>query len=362
MKRTNNDINSLLHVIVVLLLLPGFLWAGAARTITLPEVLKPDAIAVDENHIYITEFPTIYIYSLENLKLIKTFGKKGEGPGEIMSFNRAYLHTQPGGIILSTRHKVLYFTKQGEFIKQLKSNPSTWGGLKPVGNHFVSMARATKGDTYLISVNLYSHDIKMIKELQACRFWFQHETTGKDLETLNIQFPQHHVSKDKIFVKGVDEGFIIHVFDQNGNKLHTINRDYEKIKVTETDKKRYLDYFRTSTMFGKHFERLKDRFTFPRYFPAIQTFIAADGKLYIVTYKKQGAKSEVLILDSQGKLLRQVFLPIYPDDEIFSRILENRITKQISNAAFAIKNGKLYQIRENIEKKTWELDIYEIKY
>ncbi len=54
----------------------------------LPEVMKPDNITVYENERYVVEGPEIY--SLKALKLIRKFGKKGEGPGELISIPGFY--------------------------------------------------------------------------------------------------------------------------------------------------------------------------------------------------------------------------------------------------------------------------------
>jgi hypothetical protein len=49
----------------------------AAKTIPLPELTNPAGILVDNDQIYIIQFPNIFIYSLKDFKLKKTFGKRG---------------------------------------------------------------------------------------------------------------------------------------------------------------------------------------------------------------------------------------------------------------------------------------------
>ncbi len=166
---------------------------------------------------------------------------------------------------------------------------------------------------------------------------------------------------NKIFLKGLEEEFVIHVFAASGQKLYSINREYKKIKMTEADKKRYLDYFKTSRIFGKAYDQIKPRLEFPVYFPALQTFAAADGKLYAVTYGKKNGKTQVIVMDLKGKLLKTVFLPLHETDDELARTLENRLSRQVTNSTFAIKNGKFYQVLENQDKESWELHIHEIK-
>ncbi|MGD2085254.1 MAG: hypothetical protein PVH61_03635 [Candidatus Aminicenantes bacterium] len=131
--------------------------------------------------------------------------------------------------------------------------------------------------------------------------------------------------------------------------------------MTEADKKRYLDYFKTSRVFGKAYDQMKSRLEFPSYFPALQTFAVADGKIYAVTYGKKNGKTEVLVLDLKGKLLKTVFLPLHQRDDELAMTLENRVARQVTNSTFAIKNGKFYQVLENQNEESWELHIHEIK-
>ena len=121
---------------------------------------------------------------------------------------------------------------------------------------------------------------------------------------------------------------------------------------------RYLDHFKTSRIFAKVYDRIKSRLEFLVYFPALQTFAVADGKIYAVTYGKKYGKSEVIVLDLKGKLLKTVFLPLHERDDELAMNLENRISRQVTNSTFAIKNGKFWEnIYPRQGKKLYELEI-----
>jgi hypothetical protein len=351
-----------LTVLTVVLLIFFTSSISAVKVIPFGEVNRPISINVDDAYIYIVEFPGIYLYSLEGFKLVKKFGKRGEGPGEIMGFNRVHLHVQPDKIMLSNKHKIMYFSKQGDFLKEFKSNPSFWGKVIPIEGNFVSMNRPRDPSNYFHNIRIYNSDLEEIKDIHQGDYWFQHLTRSKKNSLpLYIQFPQFHVDGNKIFLKGLEEDFVIHVFAASGKKLYSINREYKKIKMTAEDKNRYLDYFKTSRIFGRAYDQMKSRLEFPVYFPALQTFAVADGKIYVVTYGKKNGKTEVLVLDLKGKLLKTVFLPLHQRDDELAMTLENRVSRQVTNSTFAIKNGKFYQVLENQDKQSWELHIHEIK-
>ena len=72
----------------------------ATKTIPLPELTNPAGILVEDDQIYITQFPEIFIYSLKDFKLKKTFGKRGEGPAEFKGYARTAVY--PGYIFVNS--------------------------------------------------------------------------------------------------------------------------------------------------------------------------------------------------------------------------------------------------------------------
>lgn len=66
---------------LLILLLLLLLFAGcvhAQKIVPLPGLGKPDSITIDDQRLYITDQGTIALYSLEDFKLKKKFGRQGE--------------------------------------------------------------------------------------------------------------------------------------------------------------------------------------------------------------------------------------------------------------------------------------------
>jgi uncharacterized protein YlbG (UPF0298 family) len=98
-----------------------------AVVIELPEIINPDSITVDKDHIYITDFPSVYIYSLKDYRLIKKFGRVGEGPKEWLKYALLSLHDNY--LVISDQNKMLFFSKTGDYIKEIKARSTIyWGG------------------------------------------------------------------------------------------------------------------------------------------------------------------------------------------------------------------------------------------
>ncbi len=91
----------------------------------LRELTRPWSISVEGERIYVVEGTSIYIYSLDDLALNKTFGRSGEGPEEfkiIPTINRGSVHlvSQKDTLIVSSQGKVSFYSPNGEFTREYK--------------------------------------------------------------------------------------------------------------------------------------------------------------------------------------------------------------------------------------------------
>lgn len=338
-------------LICMAMVLPG-------EVVSLPGLLRPDSVTVGEDYVYITDFPTIYIFNRQDFSLVKKFGRSGEGPREFLQF--ACVFIRGDDLFVCDNVKVLLYTKDGKYKKEIRARNFIWRELMPVGNKFIGKGRFNENKIEYISLNLYDGALNQEKQVLKYRFWGQ-GYLGKMNNIVDYRNIQYIPYNGKIFVKPGEKAFIIDVYDTSGGKLYRIQRDYEKIPVTDTDIKRYHDYFRTYSRARRNYEQVKKKLGFYTVFPAIQTFTAADDKIYVVTYKKRDGNSEVLVLDLKGKLLKTVFLPLFKSDELFFRSIENNIFRRINNSTFAIKDGKLYRLILDEEAEIWELHVTDVK-
>jgi hypothetical protein len=187
---------------------------------TLPEeVLKPELIRVQGNELLVVEGPTIFIFSLDDLKLKRKFGKEGEGPGEFKKVpnfsNNIIVH--PSSILVESLDKISYFSREGELIKEKRKYP---GSLKvmPVGENFAVTGFLQGKEGKLIAVlSIFNSEMEKKQELYQQKF-SQQGISEADLIPDSLNF---WVYDNKIFVEESPNGFFIEVFDKEG-----------KIKIT----------------------------------------------------------------------------------------------------------------------------------
>ncbi len=336
----------LIALIIMLPLLVNMTFA--TKVVPLPDLLQPELIRVDENQMYITEGANIYIYSLKDFHLIKKFGKQGEGPQEFMTgvgvVGVMWMEIQPDHIFIHTMGKISTFSKQGTFIKEKKISLAYGAVMHPIGNRFVGIGFPSEKGIRYWTFNIYDSNLNIIKEM------YRYERTfypGRDIDLLGIRMPDFCVYDKKIFVADTLKTGAIYVFDQNGNQLYSINPGYEKVEITREVEKRLRDNSSAGRQ-RQFYEMYKHKIKFPKYFPAMRFMTAADGKLYIMTYKTKEDKTQFLIFTTKGTFLKKVFLPI--------KDMEVRYF-----CPFTIKNNKLYHLYDNENTEGWELHITTIE-
>ncbi len=330
----------------------------SAGEITLPGLTNPDAVLVDDQQIYVVEFPTVHIYSLKDFKRVKSFGRRGEGPGELLKY--AQLYVLPDRLMIGDRNKVIFFGKDGTFQKELKPKALLNWGAAPLGKNFIGKSKGRDGKVEYNTAVIYSPTLEKVKEITRSRFFYTEWKGGKKCDAVAVRGLQFQVWDGRVFVQK-DPGFVIEVYDSAGSLVRTIRRDVKPVPMTAKAKENYRDYFRSTMPWKRMYEgQFKNELSFPEHLPAICRFLVTDGKIYAMTYKQKDGKSQFIILDTKGKLIRETFLPFERGDDWFQHSLTKSTRRHIGNPTFTIRNNKLYQLVENQEEEEWELRVTDI--
>lgn len=325
-------------LIVWMVLTCGYILAAdGAGTVSLPDLVNPLKLQVGNDRIVIAEKISVFIYSLGDVKLLKKFGTEGEGPGELKS-RITRLEIQPDYIFINSVGKVSYFSKDGRFIKELKT-PSPDLRLKPFGNHFVGERMVTDKDTLFLSVDIYDGNGKKVGHVY--RREREVQARGKGTRVFAHPLP-YYASRGKIFV-ATGSDFVIDVLDESGKKLYAITREYQRARVTGDDRKRVMHHLETDPGIKPYLDMIKP-IIFPDNYPAIRNYYVADGRIYVLTYKIKEGNTECLIFNTNGQYLKTVFLPY-------------RYKNPVDEYPADIKSDRLYQVVENEDSEEWELHI-----
>ncbi|MCP4217856.1 MAG: hypothetical protein GY765_24655, partial [bacterium] len=240
--------------------------ALSAKTVAMDELIKPDAILVDGKDMVIIDGVSILVYSMEDLKLLKKFGKQGEGPKEFFASPSPWIpsvrvYLKPKRIFVNSFGKAVVFDRKGNYKYEFKTGRPENQHI-PLDKKYAVMGRALEGTIRYITYSIHGADKKKEKEFFRIK---SPEQRGKTLNPLvmgmikNIFYRQSY--GDKVFLP--DGGGTIHVFDESGKKTATIKPPFKPIVFTSKDKKEYIDFFTNDTRFKRVYARDEHRVKFP---------------------------------------------------------------------------------------------------
>jgi hypothetical protein len=333
-------------IIFCLLAILLFLFSDAVHAtevIPLPDLLKPQTITADRSQLYITAGTTIHIYSLQDYRLKKSFGQKGEGPGEFKSYwdMGVRLDVQSDTIFVHSRGKVSYFTKAGEFLNEIRLPNGFFH--KPLGDSYVALRGRLRDNIRWNTVNIYDKDFNLVKEIGHKAHWFQ---PGQKIDPVDVRNLRFCVYGGRIYLE--NQTGKIDVFGAKGQLLLSTQQSFDRAIITEKDKEDYHTYYKTHPAYKTDYHSLKQLIKFPEYYPFLKYFDVADDCIYVFTYIKKDGKSELYLFDLNGGLKKKIYLSM-PD-----------INPQQVYPLVTVRNGNIYQLIENEDSEEWELHVTNI--
>ncbi|MDQ1354022.1 MAG: hypothetical protein QG657_4331, partial [Acidobacteriota bacterium] len=256
----------------------------AVKLGSLPDVQKPLRFTIDGDLLYIPDQNSLFVYSLKDFKVKQKIGGKGDGPAEFdRTPNSNILKNE---IVLFSFMKFAWFKKDGTLLMEKRTYPSMLTNIYPLGNHYViHTSHFDIEGQIVIEINIVDQDLKTIKSL------FSHTkkkeySGGKNVVRFMETAVLFQCNTNNIFLANGSKGLFIEVFDYNGQSVRVIEKDFPKIKIPESVKKKRLEDF-LKPYSPDHKKRIENTFTFefPEYFPAIQEFLVVCVTLYIKTYR-----------------------------------------------------------------------------
>lgn len=337
-------------VILMIVSISTFI-ATATEIAELTEISRPSIFLVNQNKAYILEDASVSVYDLKKFKLIKKFGKAGEGPREFkydandgrplsMSFYK-------GKLIVNSTNKMSFFDEDGNYLSEKKIPVDRI--LFPVKGKYLGIGptmNVEKKKQYL-GFTLYSRDFKSTDVVFLSDF--EMSNTIKILLPMTT-FTYNPVYKDKIYVNSKSDEFMIEVLNSEGKKEYVIKKDYPKIKVPGNFKEDALEYFRTSPKYKRAYEFVKKVLKVREFYPPIRDIQIVDDHIYILTFKRQGDLWELIKLDLKGNEKGRTFIQLSEYDLI-----------SFFPVFYSIYKDKIYTLVEDEDDEVWKIHVTEFK-
>ena len=339
-----------LFIVLLLLLNTGI--AFSTEPVVLNEIYSPNKIEIYNGKLYVAQETSFFIYSMKDLKLIKKFGRKGEGPGELTPSPYIFndISNVQKNIFVQSEKKVIYFSDNGSFIREAKKNRKYFKMLPFGKNYVINHLEDDAKRNSFISISLMDKNYKLIKNIYKQE---KPVITGRRSGVQNLPMltdnPQFAVYKDHLYVETSNKGYVFEIYNLNGEKIKTLANMIKPVAINDKDKARTLNSLkndktiRAAAKDSGGWENFKKRynFIFPEFFPMISDFVIDSNKIYIQTFEIKENKTKYIIMDLKGKIIKTVFLPTMADIP-FTAILVGQVVR-----LFKIYNGKFYYLKDN---------------
>lgn len=314
----------------------------------LTELKNPIEIYANQGRLYITDCSneeqrctSVLVYSLKDYRYLFKLGGDGEEPGKytMQMGHSVYVGFPPDKLFINDYNKIGLYTSEGKYLYE-KKTPGNSTIYHALDNRYVGRENIKEDGLSYYVVYLYDADLERMKEIYRVENPYDTETKKNRVFTRDLFYQSY---KNHIYIKGKSEEFIIDVFDSSGTRTSTIHLPYTREEVTDHHKDEVYQNYKNHPFFGKYYDMIRAEIVFPEYLPVVFSFRVADERIYITTYKRKEDKTEIIILDLKGKILKKVFVPF-----------------SWQNPRYAILNGEMLQLIKNEDTNQWELKITRI--
>jgi len=211
---------------------------------------------------------------------VKSFGQKGQGPGEIQYIVWTGLDNQDDIFVSDNgNRRILFFTGEGEFIREIRY-PTKVSLLYPLsnGNYFglwnIDPENSSK-DMYIWAFSLYTPEFNEIKLLDSQNVY--------DFNTQGIRgivsrpFTAKKITYQYVYLACEDRGYEILKYDLEGNLIQKIRKEYQPIEVSNQVIQEKKELFKGYGM----------NIWFPKFWPPMgDFFLDDDGRIFVMTFEK----------------------------------------------------------------------------
>lgn len=339
-------------ILLILLLLAGL--GFAAKLGTLSRVLRPEMIRVVDDEIYVVEGTSIFAFRLKDLGYLRHFGQEGEGPGELKnnpSFTN-FVTPLPGSLLVMGLDKAIRFSPAGNVLEEFRIPPFA-NFIYPVADGFIAL-RLKIGDKQQADLALVLLDKEMSEIKEICS---QKLSGGQNLIDLTYDGMNLAIYKNRLYVEESRRGFVVSVFDLEGNLDYRIEKEFQKIPFTDADREEALAGLKrdpaVKSVGWENFEKFV-RFIEGEYLPPIQDILVDSDKIHVITSRKKEGRPEMVVMDLQGKILKRLYLP-----RVQEGLLGNKLFGRPARF-YDIHQDRFYYLQENEDDEQWEVHFHNL--
>lgn len=270
-------------------------------------------VAVDDDeNIYIPDSRAANIKVFDsNGDYLRTIGRRGQGPGEL-GYPFGIQITPDKELLINDRRQAQlhYFTLDGKFLT--KYSTSTLGRFllpKVDSKGNVIAGNMFYGDKIKAEIKKFTPDLKLLVEIASVPTVTQPPVIHyfENQRLINLHWD---ITKDDSIIWGDILKYEFYVHSSEGKLIKKITTDYNGVKITEEDKKKYI-----KEMFGNNPVPSRITLLFPKNLPPFRQFtIDEEGRLFVRSYENVKDNKGVYydVFNTDGKYLARIILKMIP--------------------------------------------------
>lgn len=315
----------------------------------LPGLTHPHLLVIHDGELFVVDGvdgTKILVYSLADLSPLRSFGGDGEAPGQfkVRPGHRIGLHVTAERVVVTGGSKVSLFDRDGALLSEKAFPFWTRWDLKILGAGYAGEGADPEDYSYLL--NLYDSELQPVREILRVANPVSAEDRSIRVLTTSLQSRVH---EGEVYAWGHTADLVIDVFDTQGAPVRSLRPDYERVPVTDEIKGMILRAYAANPGFADRIEELRERIVFPDHLPAIWDCYLDGGKIYVLTYERQGWEFKMLVFDRDGNPLGNALLPV-------------QLSPANTPYPATVYEGRWHQVVKNRETGTWELNVVAIEH
>ena len=231
---------------------------------------------------------------------ISSFGRMGQGPGEVQ-FIRFFGIDSLDRVIISdhTSKKVLFFNAAGTLIREVAYNPDFFTMFPLENGYFVFVQDVIKPEEEELSRNIRicNADFKDRKELDS-------HISPSISDGMPVLYPVFlwRLSGERLFTVNEQRGYEILEYDLVGNLVRKVRKEYIQVRFPDELKQKYIKRYGTAR-----------KLYFPKYLPPFRSFFCDDqNRLYVMTQEEGDHPGEYMfdVFNRHGVFVSRISLNV----------------------------------------------------
>jgi len=268
---------------------------------------RTQSVQVDEEeNIYVLDRKEVCVKVFDkNGKHLRTFGERGQGPGELQYPTRMHLVAGKELLILDAGNaRLSFYSLQGKCLREIST-----------GKYFFQRTIPDSKGNIITELNIFD-DKHMTTEIKKFDPNLNPINTIESVERkmnpyvvtpVNPAFSVRVMKNDNI-VWGfpLDFKYEIFVVSPEGNTIRKIVKDYDPVKITKKDKEKMI-----KDNLGDQELPAGYKLEFPKkYYPYWIVMCGDEGRIYVRTYEqdKEG-NFRYDVFDPEGRYMAKFYLP-----------------------------------------------------